>query len=92
MAKQFMYKVFSEGESVRFTQSKDGKTLNIFLFNFPEGAVHLKNVSFNAKTTVKLIGSNKKLKWKTVSNGIDISIPASLKNITDHVWVLQVQL
>jgi alpha-L-fucosidase len=87
-----MYKLFGEGENIRFTQSKDGKILNIFLFNYPQGNVHLNNVSFNAKTTVKLIGSNQKLKWKTGSEGVDIALPASLKSVTDHVWVLQVQL
>ena len=87
-----MYKLFGEGENIRFTQSKDGKILNIFLFNYPQGNVHINNVSFNAKTTVKLIGSNQKLKWKTGSEGVDIALPASLKSVTDHVWVLQVQL
>ena len=44
-----MYKLFGEADNIRFTQSKDGRTLNIFLFNYPEGNVHIKNVSFNAK-------------------------------------------
>jgi alpha-L-fucosidase len=87
-----MYKLFGEGENIRFTQSKDGKILNVFLFNYPQGNVHINNVSFNAKTTVKLIGSNQKLKWKAGSEGVDITLPASLKSVTDHVWVLQVQL
>lgn len=86
------YKLFGEGENIRFTQSKDGKTLNIFLFNYPQGNVHIKNVTFNAKSTVKLIGSNQKLKWTAAAEGVDISLPASLKSVTDHVWVLQVQL
>src|SRR4029079_10730137 len=31
-----MYTVFKEGEKIRFTQSKDGKTRYVFLFDFPE--------------------------------------------------------
>lgn len=86
------YKLFGEGENIRFTQSKDGKTLNIFLFNYPQGNIHIKNVSLNAKSTVKLIGSSQKLKWKAAGEAVDIFLPASLKSVTDHVWVLQVQL
>ena len=87
-----MYKQFGVGENIRFTQSKDGRILNIFLYNYPQGNVLVKNVSFKAKSTVKLMGSNQKLKWKSTVDGVDISLPASLKSVTDHVWVLQVQL
>ncbi len=87
-----MYKMFGDGDNIRFTQSKDGRTLNIFLFNYPMEDIHIKSVPFSSKTAVKLMGSNQKLKWKTVGDGVNISLPASLKSVTDHVWVLQVQL
>jgi alpha-L-fucosidase len=49
-----MFSVFKEGESVRFTQSKDGKTKYIFLFDFPNDKLSLTKIAFskNAKVPV----------------------------------------
>lgn len=87
-----MYKMFGEGDNIRFTQSKDGKILNIFLFNFPDEKLHLINVAFNERSTARMLGSNQKLKWHAANGALDIFLPASLKSVTDHVWVLQVRL
>lgn len=37
-----------------------------------------------------MLGSSAKIKWKDTGNGIELSIPESLKKVTDHVWVLKV--
>lgn len=85
------YSSFDEGEDIRFTQSKDGKTQYIFLFNFPKDTVSISKIPFNKKTTVQLLGSPSKIKWSKTSEGVVINIPSSLKKITDHVWVLKVK-
>lgn len=85
------YSSFDEGEDIRFTQSKDGKTQYIFLFNFPKDTVSISKIPFNKKTTVQLLGSPSKIKWSKTSEGVVINIPSALEKITDHVWVLKVK-
>jgi alpha-L-fucosidase len=85
-----MYKVFGEGDKIRFTQTKDGKTKFIFLFDFPAKAITLKEIELNKKNKLQMIGSNKKLSWKQTENGVNITIPANLKSVSEHVWVIRV--
>lgn len=86
-----MYTVFGEGEKVRFTQSKDGKTQYIFLFDFPKDKIACNKIPFTKTTTVQMMGSTKKLKWKNTNGTVEVSIPSELKSSTDYVWVLKVQ-
>ena len=86
-----MYKVFGEGDKIRFTQTKDGKTQYIFLFDFPEDKVKLANISFAKNVKLQLLGSKKKIDWKKTSDGVELQIPASQKTVTDYVWVIKVQ-
>jgi alpha-L-fucosidase len=86
-----MFSVFGEGENIRFTQSKDGKTKYIFLFNFPESNITLSKIPLAKNDKIQMLGNNKDLSWKQTEKGVEIIIPASLKTITDHVWVLKVK-
>lgn len=85
-----MFSVFGEGEKIRYTQSKDGHTKYIFLFDFPKSKQLLTKIQFSKNTKLELLGSKTKLSWKKVVNGVEVSIPASLESITDHVWVIKV--
>lgn len=84
-----MYKVFGEGGSIRFTQTKDGKTQYIFLFNFPDAKLKLAKISLSKNAKLQLLGSKKKLSWKTSSEGVEIKIPSSEKSVTGSVWVIK---
>ena len=86
-----MFSVFGEGETIRFTQSKDGKTRYIFLFDFPENYITLAKIPFAKNDKVQLLGSDKNISWKQTETGVEIIIPAVLRNITNHVWVLKVK-
>ncbi|HVY75366.1 MAG TPA: alpha-L-fucosidase [Puia sp.] len=87
-----MYSSFSEGENIRYTQSKDGKTDYVFLFDYPEtGILRLQKLRPAKKSTITLLSANKKLSWKNTGNETDITLPASLKTTGNHVWVLRVE-
>lgn len=86
-----IFTAFNEGEKIRFTQSKDGKTRYVFLFDFPEGKILLTKIPLSKKDKVQLLGSSKQLAWEQTATGIEITIPAELKSTTDHVWVLKVK-
>lgn len=85
-----MFSVFNEGENIRFTQSKDGKTKYVFLFAFPINKIALTKIAVNKNDKVQLLGSNKSLVWKQTTGAVEIIIPSSLKNVTTHVWVLKI--
>lgn len=85
-----MFSVFSEGEKIRFTQTKDGKTKYIFLFEFPDEKLVLNKISFSKNTRLQLLGSKSKIGWKQNNDAVEITIPADQKKVTDYVWVLKV--
>ncbi|MGX7667333.1 alpha-L-fucosidase [Flavobacterium pedocola] len=88
-----MYTSFEEGKSIRYTQSKNGKTRYIFLFDYPQdGKTVLTKIVTSKKTVISLLGSSQKLKWKTTSDKkLEIKLPMSLKNTGNYVWVLKVE-
>jgi alpha-L-fucosidase len=86
-----MFSMFGEGDKIRFTQSKDGHTQYIFLFDFPTDKLVLTKMSFGKRTKLQMLGSTKTLKWKQDAKGVEIIIPASMKSNSEHVWVLKVQ-
>jgi alpha-L-fucosidase len=86
-----MYKVFGEGDNIRFTQAKDGKTEYIFLFNFPNEKLVLSKLLIPKNASLKMLGSAKSLKWKTEGNKVEVDIPASMKASGRYVWVLKLQ-
>ena len=79
------YSSFDEGENIRFTQSKDGKTQYVFLFSFPQDKIAINKIPFSKKTTVQMLGATKMLKWSPTANGTEIIIPAALQKTTEHV-------
>ena len=85
-----MYSSFSEGEFVRYTQSKDGNTKYIFLFDYPDSKLVLEKMKLEKGNKLLLLGSNSKISWKQKEGKVEISLPQSLKAVTDHVWVLKV--
>ena len=85
-----MYKVFGEGDNIRYTQTKDAKTKFIFLMQFPENNIVLKDITLDKKSKLQMIGSKNKLKWKQTDDGIEISVPENLKSLSNHVWVIKV--
>lgn len=85
-----MYTSFNDGDAVRYTQSKDGKTKYIFFFHFPDQQQVLGKISFSKKTTLQLLGSKSTLHWTKKENGFVVNIPANLQNVTDYVWVVKV--
>lgn len=86
-----VFTVFSEGDHVRFTQSKDKHTQYIFLFEAPSGNLTLGKIPFAKTTRISLLGSAAKIGWKPVSEGVQITFPAGADRAGKHVWVLKVE-
>ncbi|MEY3179046.1 MAG: hypothetical protein RJB42_1287, partial [Bacteroidota bacterium] len=86
-----MNKSFNEGETIRFTKSKDGKTQYVFLFDYPkDGNVDISKIDIPEKSKLTLLGSDKNLKWKRTATGVQVQLPASLQSASQHVWTIKV--
>jgi alpha-L-fucosidase len=86
-----MNKSFNEGETIRFTKSKDGKTQYVFLFDYPkDGIVDISKIDIPEKSKLTLLGSDKNLKWKRTAKGVQVLLPSSLRSASEHVWTIKV--
>ncbi len=83
-----MYKVFGEGDNVRYVQSKNAKY--IFLLEFPNGNLSLKKITLAKGSRLQMLGTSSNLAWKFTNDGVEIKVPANLRAVTNHVWVIKV--
>lgn len=70
-------------KDIRYTQSKDGKTVYAIILGLPENQVVLNSVKVTKqeKGTVKLVGYKEKVYWETNKNGqLTISVPQKVLN------------
>lgn len=86
-----MFDTYNEGERIRFTRKKDNSAKFIYLFDFPKENIIISKMPFTKTTSVTLLGSGKELKWKQTAKGVEIIVPASMRNFTEYVWVLMVK-
>jgi alpha-L-fucosidase len=75
-------------QDVRFTQSKDGKTLYAIVLGAPTNGVSLKSLGKSAQlldrriTKITLLGSKEKIHWLQADDALDIAAP---KKITSDI-------
>lgn len=82
---------WKDGDKVRYTQSKDGKTKYVFLFEYPKSNLMLENLEISPKTKISMLGIGKKINWKKTDKGVSISVPQNMQSASKYVWVLEVK-
>jgi alpha-L-fucosidase len=85
-----MYSTFNEGDRIRYTQSKDGKTRFVFLFDEPGDRLILNKLTIDKAQQITMLGSPKRLAWKFNAGEVEIRIPKDATEKGKHVWVLKV--
>jgi len=85
------FSTFGEGERIRFTRSKEGKTKYVFLFDAPGEKILLTKMPFAKNKKVSLFGKAGRLPWRKTEFGIEIRFPEDAKSVSQHVWVLKVE-
>lgn len=83
------YASFNDGENIRYTQSKDGKTVYVFLFNEPGMEVVLTKLAYTNNMKASLMGTKAKLKLKNYEHGLSILIPKGANEKLKNVWVIK---
>ena len=74
------YKVFKEGENVRFTRTKDGTTVYAFIMKWPEPPacayqIRLESVRAKAGSAVTMLGLEHNFKYAQDDTALTIEIP-----------------
>jgi len=65
-------------DDIRYTRSKDGKTLYAIILDWPGESICIQTLSdLNTKNIrhIRLLGVNKNLKWKMTKQGLEITMP-----------------
>jgi alpha-L-fucosidase len=89
--------LWSEGDTIRYTRSKDQRFVFAILNAWPGAQVRLQSVQPKPGSAVKLLGSTADLKWTFDSaQGITITLPENLQQPgnrpCDHAWSLKLEV
>ncbi len=75
--------LWKEGKDIRFTRTKNGKTVYALALKWPGEHLHLLTINPVVGSKISMVGSSKRLTWSAVpGGGVDIDIPSSLQNET----------
>ncbi len=69
---------WKEGDSVRFTESDDGRYIYAYFLKRPTGPVTLRSVQAAQGVKVVLLGQDAPLAWRRLEDGITIDFPMSV--------------
>jgi alpha-L-fucosidase len=88
--------LWSEGDSIRYTRSKDRRFIYAILTDWPGAQVTLKTVRPKDGTRVTMLGTNAELRWKFDSAaGTRIMLPENLQQASnrpcEHAWTLKME-
>ncbi len=72
--------VWGEGDDVRFTQSKDQRTLYAIALRWPGMAWHLASVRPRPGMVIHMLGDDRPLPWRPHGGGITIELPDDLQS------------
>lgn len=83
--------LWREGDTIRFTRSKDDRTIHCFALAWPGRTLTLKTVRLRPKSQVRMMGYSEPLPWRYDSvSGLQIELPESMdsagKRPTEHAW------
>lgn len=90
------WSTFNDGNNVRFTQSKDGRYLYVFVFDWSENTLKLNSVNYVKGMSSILLGSKSKIRIGNSNGKLVLYFPKELQNInkrpTRYASVFRVSL
>ncbi len=72
--------LWSEGADVRFTRTKDKRTIYAFALKWPGERLLLRSVRPVAGSAIRMLGADTPLKWTSQGAGVEVQIPAGLQD------------
>lgn len=86
------WKQYHEGENIRFTCSKDGSILNVFLLTWPGEKLVLASLKKPEIKTIAMLGDGAPLVFRQEKGNLIIDLPAGLREKGMYVWAFQAVL
>jgi alpha-L-fucosidase len=88
--------LWREGDTIRFTQSKDHRTVCCFLMEWPGRTLRLRSVRPRAGSRISMFGYPEPLRWQFDSTaGLQIELPEAMadeaRRPTQYAWGLAIQ-
>ena len=74
------YQQCREGDSIRYTRSKDNQAVYAICLKWPGKQLVLKSVRAAEGSEIRLLGFEKPMPWRQDANGLAIEIPDSLQS------------
>ena len=83
--------LWNEGNNLRFTRSKDNRTIYCFALSWPGRALEITSLESKQITAVEMLGYSKKLEYRRdPTRGLVVTIPGELQEPSnrpsDHAW------
>ncbi len=76
---------WKEGDDIRFTRSKNGKTVYALALKWPGRTLHLSSVNASAGSKISLVGSKQRINWHAAAGGgIELELPEALQDETQR--------
>jgi alpha-L-fucosidase len=83
-------------DNIRFTRSKDNKTVYAFIRKIPKGELFIKAVKPKVNSVIRFFGYEKPLPWKQADSGIKITFPQELQKPENlpckYAWGLEFEV
>ncbi len=85
-------------QDIRFTRSKDNRTIYAIALGLPAGALRVQALATSASTNpgkiqqVQLLGAHQTLAWKQTDAGLQVEIPADYRPACDFATALKISL
>ncbi|MDR0757768.1 MAG: alpha-L-fucosidase [Tannerella sp.] len=84
-------------DNLKFTRSKDNKTVYAFAEKFPEKELVIPSVTPKKKSKVRLLGYSKPLKWSLADGGgVRVEIPDALQSAEnrpcEYAWTFKIDV
>jgi alpha-L-fucosidase len=72
--------LWSEGADLRFTRSKDERTIYAFALKWPGDKLLLRTVKPAKGSAIRMLGTAETLKWTQLADGVEVRIPPGMQD------------
>jgi alpha-L-fucosidase len=72
--------LWSEGADIRFTRTKDKRTIYAFVLRWPGEKLLLRSVRPAEGSVIQMLGTGVPLKWNMTSAGVEVLIPSGMQD------------
>ena len=90
------FQAFGEGDTLRFTRSKDGSRIFIFALDWPGDTLKVKNLSrerlaLGPGDTVSMLGWDGPLDWRQDDEALRVPLTPEMREAGHHAWGFQIR-